>query len=275
MPPSQLCQLRVQSPFATTADLSTNFVYNSLAFDKLCNLRLVYYSPVDQRHRTPRCSFNGFSALVVYIQPFVHWVAAIILLAFYVAFRTRASSRHESHVSATSPSNSAIRAIVLTHAAITLPSALCLLQQMTDKEGPFNNTFIFILHTFLEVFLQITGLLTSLTAFIPQIHLMLTRPRDGLPFGQGSLSTLSLGLQVITFTLLAASQGWRTRPRPLPRPSNAESWIQPVQTWSRNWWFGFFFQGGLAAGWLALAVSQLVVLCVALGLGSRAGYIAL
>jgi hypothetical protein len=146
---------------------------------------------------------------------------------------------------------------------------------MTDKEGPFNNTFIFILHTFLEVFLQITGLFTSLTAFIPQIHLMLTRPRDGLPFGQGSLSTLSLGLQVITFTLLAASQGWRTRPRPLPRPSNAESWIQPVQTWSRNWWFGFFFQGGLAAGWLALAVSQLVVLCVALGLGSRAGYIAL
>ncbi|KAL2843069.1 hypothetical protein BJX68DRAFT_244288 [Aspergillus pseudodeflectus] len=151
MPPSQLCQLHIQSPFATTADLFVCLLVPASYIPQVIQIAnshkatnsaisgwyIILLSTSATAHLAARVNsissseawkcvrhgelkgLNGFSALVVYIQPFVHWVTAIILLEFYVAFRTRASSGHESHVSATTPSNSAILAIVLTHAAIT------------------------------------------------------------------------------------------------------------------------------------------------------------
>ncbi|KAL2816968.1 hypothetical protein BJX63DRAFT_430018 [Aspergillus granulosus] len=215
--------------------------------------------------------FSAFSALVVYLQVFVHWVTAIILLALYVAFRTKATPGNESQPYTNSPSNPAILAIVLTHAAVTLPSAFYLLKQLT-KESQFDNIFIFVLSTFYAQFLRITGLLSSLTSFIPQIYLMVTRPRDGNP-DKSNLSMLCLGLQVIAFTFLACSQGWRMRPPPPPpNPLNPD---QYPTIWGLKWWVYILFASGMAAGWLALAVSQLVVLCVAPGLGKGGGYIQL
>ncbi|KAL4877435.1 hypothetical protein BJY04DRAFT_222183 [Aspergillus karnatakaensis] len=165
---------------------------------------------------------KGVYVLVRYIQLFVRWVAAMILLAFYVAFCTGASSRQEGYASTAAPSNTAILAIVLSHAVITLPSALYHLHKNTDEDGPFNDIVICLLQASLQTFLQITGILTSLMAFIPQIHLMLTRPRDGRSSNQDSPSTISLGFQAIAFTLLAVSQGWRTRPP--HRRADPESW---------------------------------------------------
>jgi hypothetical protein len=118
------------------------------------------------------------------------------------------------------------------------------------------------------------GLLASLTAAIPQIHLMVTRYcGNGNTYDQGSLSLLRLGLQVVALIALAASKGWRMRPLPLgpdPQPG-----ADDVVIWSLEWCLGFFLFGGLAAGWVALAVCQLLVLCVALGLGAGEGRIRL
>jgi hypothetical protein len=38
---------------------------------------------------------------------------------------------------------------------------------MAYKEGLLDNIFVFVVHTFYALFIKTTGLLTSLTAFIP------------------------------------------------------------------------------------------------------------
>ncbi|KAL5332424.1 hypothetical protein BJX70DRAFT_404623 [Aspergillus crustosus] len=162
------------------------------------------------------------------------------------------------------PPNATILAIVLAHAAVVLPLAIYLLNLLTrdDEDDPT----ILVVNTLCGMILRLTGILTSLTAAIPQIHLMVTRYRVNLNvFHQGSLSLLGLGLQVIAFIALDASQGWRMRV--LSPAPDAPSWEQAVGIWSWEWWGTFFFVSGLTAGWVALAVCQLLVLCVALGLG--------
>jgi hypothetical protein len=203
--------------------------------------------------------FDAFSSLVVYLQALVHWVAAIILLGVYAAFR------NDTYQTG-SPSTTATLAIVITHAAILLPCALWLLKQLTEEE---DNVFTVVLHAFYAIPVQTTGLLTSLLAFIPQIKLMLAQPRDGLPVHPCNLSTLGLGLQVIAWICLACSQAVRMRPLPTtPPPPDMPNLFPPIPPWSMKWWSEILFGGGQAAGWLALAGSQLVVLCVALRLGA-------
>lgn len=220
---------------------------------------------------------KAFSALLVFFQPLVQWVAAITLLAVYVAFRTRDSSygtgagneksaatpdssADENDYPVPSPSSAAILAIVLTHAAILLPSALYLLEQLVFEEN-IDLVAIAFLDQIYGLFLLVTGLLTSLIAPIPQIYLMVARSRSNLD--QGSLSVLGLGLQVIAFLALAVSQGLRMKGL-----SDAEDAGN-----IRLQWLMFFFSSGLGAGWIALGFSQLLVVAVALGLGVGSGHI--
>jgi hypothetical protein len=193
----------------------------------------------------------------VYLQASVQWVAAIILFGVYAALR------NDTYQTG-SPSTTAALAIVVTHAAILLPSALYLLKQLTEDEY---TTFTLLLHASYAILVQTTGLLTSLSAFIPQIKLMLAHSRDAVPVSQGNINTLGLGLQVIAWICLACSQAVRMRPLP---PHDTSGLFPPLTPWSVKWWFQILFERGQAAGWLALAGSQLVVLCVALRLGGLA-----
>ncbi|KAL2812900.1 hypothetical protein BDW59DRAFT_155059 [Aspergillus cavernicola] len=214
--------------------------------------------------------FNAFSAALVFVQPFIHWASAIILLAFYASYRTKVTPRGKSGDEDTShtpsPSNPVLLAVVLTHAAILLPLACYSLQQYSTHGN--ENIFVASMNAINAATVLVTGMLTSLTAAIPQIRLMVVQSREDSR-AQGSLSTLGLGLQVIAFTALAVSQGWRMR-LPPPPPADIFPWSQPA-VGSRGWWGHFLFERGLAAGWLALAVSQLLVMCVALGLGKGGG----
>ncbi|KAF9885157.1 hypothetical protein FE257_000683 [Aspergillus nanangensis] len=214
--------------------------------------------------------FDAFSSLVVFLQAFIHWAAAIILLVFYVSFRTRTPSRNNDDESIISspPSAVTILAVVLVHAVIVLPFAVYFLHLLTKDPEDLPDSVVFVVSSAYGLLLRITGTLTSLTAAVPQVYLMVTRYRNsGNQFNQGSLSLLGLGLQVVAFLALAGSQGWRMRI--LPPPPDAPSYWQLYTT--GEWWYAFFVISGYAVGWATLAFSQLLVLCVALGLGSRAG----
>ncbi|KAL2817979.1 hypothetical protein BDW59DRAFT_165685 [Aspergillus cavernicola] len=99
--------------------------------------------------------FNAFSALVIYLQAFIHWAAAITLLAFYVYFRNDAHSSPSS-----SPSNPVILGIVLTHAAIVIPPAIYLLQLIIHEDHP-DFDVILGLNSIYGIFLRFLGILTS------------------------------------------------------------------------------------------------------------------
>ncbi|KAL4882935.1 hypothetical protein BJY04DRAFT_217018 [Aspergillus karnatakaensis] len=217
--------------------------------------------------------FDLFSSLVVHIQAFTHWLAALILLSVYVWFHNHPETNQRNDTGST-PSTTTILAIVLTHLAIILPPAIYLLHLLTLTED--DDTNIIAINILYGAALRTTGTLTSLTAAIPQIHLMVSRYQQfGDTFDQGSLSLLGLGLQVLAFTALGISQGWRMRERQLPAPPGPrpdhEIWIPQITVWSWDWWYGFFVLRGLAAGWFMLAGCQLVVLAVALGLGGQDG----
>ncbi|KAL2785320.1 hypothetical protein BJX66DRAFT_347591 [Aspergillus keveii] len=211
--------------------------------------------------------YEAFSALLVFIQPLVHWVVyrtrddpvtitspdpAIIKTALLTTTEpTRSPSMTEYPI--TSPSNQVILAVTLSHAAITLPISIALLVHFEE------NLVTALANQVYGHLLVATGTLTSLTACIPQVYLMATTTRLSLQNAEqeqaqevGSLSTLTLGLQVLGCLALAGSQGRRMK------------WC----TWT-------LFFGGPVAGWLALAVSQLVVLGFALRGGGREGRIQL
>jgi hypothetical protein len=230
--------------------------------------------------------FELFSALVVYLQPLVHWIAAVSLLAVFVSVPAQANQRTPGNNSkehsglnqrgiapastrTTSPSSATILAIVLTHAVVTLPLAIHCLDLITRNEDD-DPTLIFF-NCVYGILLRLTGILTSFTAAIPQIKLMVTQSRndansDNSNHGSGGLSLLTLGLQVVAFIALGASQGWRVRGMGLP-PDDRPSWYTgPPTMRSWDWWMRYFIVGGMAGSWLALAIAQLVVLCVALGL---------
>jgi hypothetical protein len=217
--------------------------------------------------------FNLFSALVIYLQAFIHWAAAIILLVFYISFRTPtralATDAKNRPISptASSPSNTTILAIVLTHAVVVLPLAIHFLDLLT-REGGYDDVNVIVDSFVVGLLFRFTGLLTSLTSAIPQIRNLVTRYRaNGNTFDRGSLSLLGLGLQAVAFLALGASQGWRMRP--LPPDPDTRPRADNIVIWSLDWWGWLFLVAGLAAGWAALALSQLLVLCVALGLGER------
>ncbi|KAL4868927.1 hypothetical protein BDV12DRAFT_185627 [Aspergillus spectabilis] len=294
MSSTDLCAPQAQSPFATAIHLylllstyfAISFKITKRSFSLVALLVAICYVPqlikIAINNHTENLSeygyyftwtcfrdgnlqgFGAFSAFVIYLQAFIHWAAAIVLLACYVSFRTqRLPSNEASPTLASSPSNPAILAIVLTHAAIIIPAAIYILKlwlQMLEPEDT-DLVVLFCFSSLYGIFLRITGILASLAAFIPQVQLMLARSREN-SLEQGSLSLLSLGLQVIALTALAVSQGWRVG----PLPNDLQDSI-----WSVEWWYHFLLIGGLAAGWIALALSQLVVLCVALGLGLADG----
>jgi hypothetical protein len=235
--------------------------------------------------------YEAFSALLVFIQPLVHWVGAATLMAFYVVYRTRddpvtitspgpaiiktalltttepTRSPSMTEYPITSPSNQVILAVTLSHAAITLPISIALLVHFEE------NLVTALANQVYGHLLVATGTLTSLTACIPQVYLMATTTRLSLQNAEqeqaqevGSLSTLTLGLQVLGFLALAGSQGRRMK------------WVleeQEAQSSLGTWCTWTLFFGGPMAGWLALAVSQLVVLGFALRGGGREGRIQL
>ncbi|CEL11649.1 hypothetical protein ASPCAL14749 [Aspergillus calidoustus] len=298
---SELCVSQIQSPLDTGIHLLVNLFVAASYIPQLIHIRtsntgdagisgwyIILLTTSTTSHCATRirnltsstvwsCSCHGelkgfglFSALVVHLQAFTHWAAAIILLAFYVSFRTQTLAPQNDTKGAgpaltttttSSPRNITILAIVLTHAAVVLPLAIYLLIPLLHDEDdyvqPFFNNFLY------GCLLRLIGILTSLTAAIPQIHLMVTRYyNNGNTFDPSSLSLLSLGLQAAMFIALSAPQGWRMRP-------------EGVEIISLEWWLDFFLVSGLAAGWVALAVCQLLVLCVALGLRAREGRIRL
>ncbi|KAL2821003.1 hypothetical protein BDW59DRAFT_164408 [Aspergillus cavernicola] len=285
--PSEPCSLHIQTPLATAIHLLITLFVAPSYIPQLIKIAT--------NDRTGNAGISGWYIILlttsatahlaarikdlysmVYLQAFIYWAAAITLLAFYVSFRTQNTPSNDNEGSTSpaattaSPSNATILTIVLTHAAILLPIAVYLLELITQRldEGP--DSVLLVLNSAYGIILRITGTLTSLTATIPQIHLMVTRYRNNRNnFDQGSLSLLGLCLQVVAFIALAGSQGWRMRV--LPPPPDAPAWYPRRTVWAWDWWAAFFFFGGLAVGWVALAVCQLLVLCVALGLGGGAG----
>ncbi|KAL4875602.1 hypothetical protein BJY04DRAFT_201418 [Aspergillus karnatakaensis] len=224
---------------------------------------------------------RAFSALVIYIQPLVQWVAAVSLLAVYLRDQTDHNGEYSPIYSlgglplltvhdtdtdtqyslprdrhATRPlSKRTIIAAITSHAAIVFPIAIHLLfsGRSDDSSNGYN------LRQGLHVVLAITGLFTSLIAALPQVYLLIHRTRAGL--GVGSLSLLGLALQAFAFAALAGSQavrlGWPAR-----RGSGPDQPLTPLA-----WWWDI---NGTAVGYAALAVCQLLVLKVAIG-ASRAG----
>jgi hypothetical protein len=157
----------------------------------------------------------------------------------------------------TAPSNTAIVAIVATHAVIVIPPALYIL---LHKLPVYDNMGFGLFQQFLYIVLTITGLVTSVAAPIPQVYLMVSRFSEGL--GLGNLSVLSAGLQVVAYAALCVSQC-------------ARLWFWYTGediglTRAFLWWF--LDVSGPAVTYGVLALGQLIVLCVALGFGREQGW---
>ncbi|KAL3480468.1 hypothetical protein BJX99DRAFT_254459 [Aspergillus californicus] len=240
-------------------------------------------------------SWQGFSALLMLLQVLVQWICAIILLAVYLAFRHGSSASNPysplsaesmeadpevpygafQNLSATRqsaqqltgspvypdtspPANLVILVIVITHAVVVVPPALYIL---FNKE-PFDGSLGFIIfHQIYFIVLSTTGLLTSIASVIPQVYLMASRFHAGL--GLGNLSVLGTGLQVLSFAALCISQCarlwfWHNDRGPPDQP--------PFTFWM---WFASI--SGPAVSYGVLALVQLVVFCVALGIRGTVG----
>ncbi|KAL4883386.1 hypothetical protein BJY04DRAFT_216206 [Aspergillus karnatakaensis] len=216
-------------------------------------------------------SWKGLSAVVMWIQILVHWAACIALVAVYVSFRHRhikdkiplgyavaQSPAQLVHTTTTGPSNAAIVAIMATHALIVLPPAVYIL---LNKLPVYGSMTFGLFQQFLYIVLAITGLATSVAAPIFQVQLMVARSHEGL--GLGSLSVLGTGLQAIAYLAVCLSQSvrlwfWSTDQTP------GISAVMAFVIW-------FVDVSGPAVSYGVMAVGQLVVLCVALGLERRGG----
>lgn len=229
----------------------------------------------------------------MYFQVLAQWLAAVALLAAYIAFRQHPSAHHTDNIDVagvttpllltsandgqpphqgyamqqqkgeamqqhSQPSNTAILTIVSIHTALVLPVSLAVFIIGRPRNKNWEMLINFFQRAFHEFFLAPSGLLFALPSAIPQIHLIVTRSRAGMDLG--TLSVLSLGLQALAFAALAVSQGLR-----LGWPDwGLHSPPIPVWTW-------FLLVGGPAVGFGVLAVCQLVVLAVALGVGAPSG----
>lgn len=233
----------------------------------------------------------------MYFQMLLLWLAAVALLAVYLALRqhpnahgtgfftndavgttssllfTRANDAQQLQGEGyemqqlegntmqqhSQPSNVAIIAIVCAHAALILPISLTIF----IIGSPEDVNWVILIDLFQQVFhgwfLVPSGFLFALAGAAPQIHLIITRSRAGM--GLGDLSLLSLGLQVLAFAALGVSQKLR-----LGWPEWGINGGEPMSVW--GW---LLFVSGPAVGLGGLAVCQLVVLAVALGVGVSSG----
>ncbi|KAL5337620.1 hypothetical protein BJX70DRAFT_368777 [Aspergillus crustosus] len=157
----------------------------------------------------------------------------------------------------TTPSSRVLLALVITHAVLLIPPAIYI---MLKKIPSDNDLLVFLAAQAWYIVLAITGFLTSLTAMIPQIHLIIARSRSGLQ-GPGNLSLLGTGLQSLALFALSASQ-WSRFGSYDPTSGGAAGPVQYFWAWFRG-------VGASPVGYLVLALGQLVVFCVALGVGGR------
>ncbi|KAL2867366.1 uncharacterized protein BJX67DRAFT_381077 [Aspergillus lucknowensis] len=156
----------------------------------------------------------------------------------------------------TTPSNKVIIAVVVTHAVIIIPPAIYVMLKKLPSE---HDIIILFTAQICYFIIAITGFLTSLTAIIPQIHLMVKRSQSG--FGLGNLSVLGTGLQCLALIALSASL-WVRFASFDPLHGHAHGPVQYFWTWYK-------FSGASPVGYTVLGVGQLVVLCVALAIGGR------
>ncbi|KAL3462070.1 hypothetical protein BJX64DRAFT_150033 [Aspergillus heterothallicus] len=251
--------------------------------------------------------WKALSAVGMVVQSVLHWLAAMALLGVFLYFRHgRTNSMAEysplvqggDHVSigtdlgpntplleglvssdgqavlsssaatamygsntasastTTRPSNRVLLALVITHAVLLIPPAIYI---MLKKIPSDDDLVVLLAAQACYIVLAITGFLTSLTAMIPQIHLIITRSQNGL--GPGNLSILGTGLQSLSLFALSATQ-WSRFGSFDPTGGDAAG---PVE----YFWAWFIGVGASPVGYLVLALGQLVVFCVALGVGGR------
>jgi hypothetical protein len=205
--------------------------------------------------------WKAFYALLVYIPPLLQWIATMLLyIAFvvFVIFGHQAQKKEGDGSRIATPSSTAILAIVCTHAGFFLPLSTYILLQVFNEVNDFSFVWA-AAQAYLEVFMVATGLPAAVVSAVLQIWLMITRSRSRL--GLGDLSVLSLRLQVFTLAMLAVAQYLRS-------PWGTGTGSQPLYTW-------VCFMNPAGIGYAALALSQLLVLGVALGLGHAEGEIPL
>ncbi|KAL2817649.1 hypothetical protein BJX63DRAFT_429692 [Aspergillus granulosus] len=228
--------------------------------------------------------WKGLSALIMCLQVLVHWIAAITLLVIYVYSRHGHSNDYEYYSvpthdgdagargsqlelseqpstpsvysTTTAPSNTAIVAIVATHAVIVIPPALYIL---LHKVPVYDDVGFGLFQQLLYMVLAITGIITSVAAPVPQVYLMVSRSSEGL--GLGNLSVLSTGLQILAYAALCVSQC-------------ARLWFWYTNDdigLTRAFLFWLLDVSGPAVTYGVLALGQLVVLGVALLFGREHG----
>ncbi|KAL3459143.1 hypothetical protein BJX64DRAFT_291540 [Aspergillus heterothallicus] len=100
------------------------------------------------------------------------------------------------------PSTRVILSLVITYAVIILPTPAIFFMR---KKIPSENDIIVILGAIIcQIVIGIAGVASSFAAAILQVHLIVTRFRNGLGFG--NLSVLRTGLQAVSLAALSASQ---------------------------------------------------------------------
>ncbi|KAL3483398.1 hypothetical protein BJX62DRAFT_244929 [Aspergillus germanicus] len=159
-----------------------------------------------------------------------------------------------------SPSNRVILAVVITHAAITLPFPIYIFLAKLPLAFSDDITPLLAAQVYYIV-LAFAGFFTSVTAVIPQIHLMVSRSRSGLDLDLGNLSVYGTGLQCLALFALGASQWVKFA---VFDPTDGHS------AGPGDWfWTWFRYSGASPVGYLVLGLGQLVVFCVALwGIGT-------
>ncbi|KAL2844382.1 hypothetical protein BJX68DRAFT_269612 [Aspergillus pseudodeflectus] len=247
--------------------------------------------------------WQAFSALGMVVQSILHWACAMALLAVYLHFRHGRGNGSAGYVlvqddvphphypigidpgpdtpllerliagdqqqtvlsspamygsgsGTSSPSNRAILAVVITHAVITLPFPIYIFLAKLPLAFGDDITHLLAAQVYYIV-LAFAGFFTSVTAVIPQIHLMVSRSRSGLDLG--NLSVLGTGLQCLALFALGASQ-WVKFAVFDPTHGNSAG----LGDWFWTW---FRYSGASPVGYLILGLEQLVVFCVALGIG--------
>ncbi|RDW57846.1 uncharacterized protein DSM5745_11364 [Aspergillus mulundensis] len=210
---------------------------------------------------------KAFSALAVILPLAIQFLAAATFLVSFMLSRRRQqiartehlpSTEKKSGTARTSPSNGLILATSIIHMAIFLAPAVLLI--LLVREELSDEGWTAVLAMWYSVLATALGVFPSLAAFIPQIRLMIHRHREGLRVDQGALSITSLALQGASFTALAVSQIYASL-----NLQSTDAHLLPV--FSEEWWSYILWSYGLAAGWISLAFSQLIVLTVLLRLG--------
>jgi hypothetical protein len=211
----------------------------------------------DKLRRRELRGWKAFSALLHYIPPLVQWVAAASLYLTFVAFLVfgyHGQGGDGDRARKATPSNTAILATVCAYSGFVVPLSACV---VVFNDGELHWAFA---QAWIQVLLAAIGTPLALVSGVPQMLLIVARSRSGV--GLGNLSVLGLGLQVLAFAVLAVAQRLRS---PWETPDSMRRW------YSLYMWVVFVNPAGV--GYAALALSQLLVLGVALGIGRAGGKI--